>query len=376
MERLEKLAARWDSVQKQQFRRQLRRWYRSAARELPWRNVRDPYAIWVSEIMLQQTQVTTVIPYYRRFLERFPTVAQLARAKQSTVLRLWEGLGYYRRAKQLQAAAKHIVREHQGVFPTNFDEIRALPGIGRYTAGAIASFAFDARVPILEGNTIRLHSRLLGHQQDVAKAQHLQPLWAFATELLPRTRSGHGEINQALMELGGQVCRLRAPLCLSCPVSAHCAAFQAGQTDEIPYKSVNIKYEKLHESAIVIFHRQRVLLRKCHEGERWAGLWDFPRFATTRHPRSQELEASLFARTTISARVGRKLTTLRHAVTRYQITLNCYEARLRHTDQPNPPGNWRWVALNDLDKMPLSVTGRKISILVSADQPAGDPASD
>ena len=179
-----------DAAWMAQFRRRILAWFRGNARDLPWRRTRDPYAIWVSEIMLQQTQVVTVIGYFERFLAAFPTIADLAAADEQQVLRLWEGLGYYRRARQLHAAARVIVAEHQGRFPREPQQIRALPGIGRYTAGAIASIGWDAREPILEANTIRVFSRLLAYRGDPQKNAGQQLLWEFAAGCCPRGTPG------------------------------------------------------------------------------------------------------------------------------------------------------------------------------------------
>ncbi len=207
-----------DVMWKARFRRRLMTWFRRSARDLPWRSTRDPYAVWISEIMLQQTQVVTVVGYFERFLAAFPTVVDLAAADEQQVLRLWEGLGYYRRARQLHAAAKIIVAEHQGRFPRDPQQIRDLPGIGRYTAGAIASIAWDAREPILEANTLRVFSRLLGYRGDPTQSRGQQLLWDFSASVLPAKEIGL--FNQALMELGSEVCTPRSPLCDRCPVGA------------------------------------------------------------------------------------------------------------------------------------------------------------
>ena len=227
------------------FRAALLGWFRRNARDLPWRRTRDPYAIWISEIMLQQTQVATVIGYYHRFLEAFPNVNALADAPESEVLRLWEGLGYYRRARQLHAAAKDVAEKHGGRFPGDFDAIFALPGIGRYTAGAIASIAFDQSKPILEANTIRLWARLAGIQDDVAAKATQTRLWSLAERVLTESRSG--EINQALMEVGGQVCKPQAPQCHECPVVLWCGAQRTGRPESIPRVRKKIEYEEVRE---------------------------------------------------------------------------------------------------------------------------------
>ena len=208
------------------FRRQLRRsllsWFERCHRDLPWRRNRDPYAIWVSEIMLQQTQVATVIPFFKRFLETFPTLADLAAAKEEQVLRLWEGLGYYRRARDLHRAARQMVAEHGGQIPQEPAILRTLPGIGRYTVGAILSQAFDRRLPILEANSQRVLCRLFGRREDPRRGPARRWLWEMAETLLPTRRVG--AFNQALMELGALVCTPAAPQCAVCPVAVLCTA--------------------------------------------------------------------------------------------------------------------------------------------------------
>lgn len=195
----------FDSAWLRNFRRKLRAWYDRHARELPWRGTRDPYAVWLSEIMLQQTQVETVKPYFQRFLAALPTIRALAEAEERQVLRLWEGLGYYRRARQLHQAARQIVAVHDGRFPCDPQAVQRLPGIGRYTAGAILSIAFDQRQPILEANTVRVFSRLLAYDGQTTSSAGQKLLWAAAEAVLPAREVGR--FNQALMELGSEVCR-------------------------------------------------------------------------------------------------------------------------------------------------------------------------
>ncbi len=352
-----------DSEWKRRFRRQILAWFRRNARDLPWRRTRDPYHVWVSEIMLQQTQVVTVIDYFRRFLEAFPSVTDLADAREDQVLRLWEGLGYYRRARQLHRAAKVIVAEHDGRFPCDPESIRSLPGIGRYTAGAIASIAWDAREPILEANTIRLLARLLAYRGDPISTVGERLLWEFSEELLPR--KGVGTFNQALMELGSEICTPRSPQCDRCPVEKHCPTKALGLQDSIPVPKRKTVYEDVIEAAVVVRRREKVLLRQCGAEERWAGLWDFPRFpiAARRGKRlAKELEAKVAELTGLVVEAGRKLTTIKHGVTRFRITLVCYEARF--LDGQLHGDDVRWVHPSHLDDYPLSVTGRKISGLL------------
>ena len=348
---------------RQAFRRRLMAWYGRHARDLPWRRSRDPYRIWVSEIMLQQTQVATVAPYFERFVAAFPTVAQLAAADEQQVLRLWEGLGYYRRARQLHRAAGVIVAEHDGAFPSDPAAVRDLPGIGRYTAGAILSIAFDAREPILEANTVRLFSRLLAYDGDPATAAGRERLWRAAAEVLPRRATGL--FNQALMELGGSVCTPRRPRCDACPAAMLCAAHAQNRQEEIPRPSRKLKFEAVQEAAIVVERRGRVLLRQCAPGERWSGLWDFPRFAVANlddQPFADQMRDGVHQLTGVMVDPREQIATLRHGVTRFRITLECHRARYRTGFRPRP--DLQWAKPSDLDAVPLSTTGRKLSRLL------------
>ncbi len=312
---------------KQAFRRALLRWFEKHARDLPWRRTRHPYHVWVSEIMLQQTQVATVVPYFQRFIAQFPSIHELAAADEQSVLRAWEGLGYYRRARQLHQAAGTIVRQHAGEFPTRIEEVRTLPGIGRYTAGAVLSIALDQRHPILEANTIRLLSRLAGFRGDPSRSDGQRFLWDFAELLLPRRRVG--EFNQALMELGATVCSARQPACDACPVARRCPTLAQGLQQQIPRPKPKTRYVDVQEAAVVVRCRGKFLLRCCQTGERWAGLWDFPRFplvSAKRESLSQELVTNVADLTGLAIQPGRHLATLRHGVTRFRITLQCHEA--------------------------------------------------
>jgi A/G-specific adenine glycosylase len=356
-----------DSKDRSTFRRRLLAWYAQHARDLPWRRFRDPYRVWLSEVMLQQTTVAAVKPYFERFLAAFPTVDHLAAASEQQVLRLWEGLGYYRRARGLHAAAKHIVDELAGEFPCDVPGLMALPGIGRYTAGAIVSIAYDKPAPILEANTIRLFARLIGYRDDPTKTAGQKLLWQTAEDLLPR--KDVARFNQSLMELGSLVCTPIAPKCDVCPVSAHCTAFALGLQAKIPAQSRKIAFTALREAAVVVRKNGAVLVRQCGADERWAGLWDFPRFVI-------ESEGPLFIRDELAAKVreqtgvdidaGNLLTTLKHGVTRYRITLECYEARaLRGRVRSTKERPVRWLSVGELTDLPLSVTGRKLAKLLS-----------
>lgn len=370
------LTGHFSVAQKQAIRRRLLDWYVKQARDLPWRRSRDPYRVWISEVMLQQTQVATVRNYFSRFVREFPNVRQLAAADEQRVLRLWEGLGYYRRARQLHAAAQRIVGEHGGQFPRTVNELRELPGIGRYTAGAIASIAYDQRAAILEANTTRLLSRLVAYRGEPQSARGQRILWHIAEEILPRKDASR--FNQALMELGSLICTPSEPECGNCPLSGVCAARAGGLQKVIPRPKRQKKYIDIREAAVVVLRNGRVLIRQCAANERWAGLWDFPRFEV-------ESEGPLFAAQEIVDKVHRQtgitcgapslLKTIRHGVTRYRITLDCYystptSGRIHRAQS----GAVRWLRLADLPKLPLSTTGRRIAELAERIGESARPA--
>jgi A/G-specific adenine glycosylase len=342
-------------------RRAALRWYGCHARDLPWRKSVDPYAVWISEIMLQQTQVRTVEAYFERFLARFPTLAALAAASESEVLRLWEGLGYYRRARQLWQAAQQIVSQFAGEFPRTRERLEQLPGVGPYTAGAILSIAFDQPEPILEANTHRLWCRLLNWAHPPQSPRTRQRLWDAARRVLGR--QGAGRLNQALMELGSQVCLPQRPRCPECPLARLCMARRLGRVHRVPRTRPRPPSQHLRQAVGVVRQNGRVLLVQALDNARWAGLWDFPRVTLHRNaePR-QQLRQYLQRDLGIATRGGPLLLELTHSVTRYRIRLQCYE--LRHQQGrlcSNGSLHARWVRLDALDCYPLSATGRRIA---------------
>lgn len=311
------------------IRRRLLAWFRTHARVLPWRRDRDPYAIWVSEIMLQQTQVATVIPFFERFLHSFPTVAALAAADEHDVLRHWEGLGYYRRARMLHAAARRVVAEHQGRIPDDPHLFGTLPGIGRYTLGAVLSQAFERRLPILEANSLRVLCRLGGVRDDPRTPSVQRWLWDSAAALLPTRHVG--DFNQALMELGALVCTAGTPDCVACPLAKHCVARQLNLQEEIPCKAPPPVVEKVSEVAVVVRRGADVLLvKRPPTANRWANMWEFPHGPMVEDETPEEAaQRVLLALTAIKAEPSVELTTIRHGVTRFRITMMALEAVYR-----------------------------------------------
>ena len=267
-----------DAERKAYFGTKLLEWFREAARDLPWRRTRDPYHIWVSEIMLQQTRVDTVIPYFLRFIERFPTIRDLAEAPEAEVLKMWEGLGYYSRARNLQAAARQVMERHGGAVPADKAAVSALKGVGPYTAGAILSIAFNQPEPAVDGNVMRVLSRFFLLEGDIAKPAVRAGLEDLARDLIPEGEAAN--FNQALMELGALVCTPRSPGCLTCPVMERCAGRQAGRAHELPVKAKAKPPKPEHRLAALIWgrgeHAGKVLVRQRPKTGLLAGMWELP----------------------------------------------------------------------------------------------------
>lgn len=355
---------RWrDAAWRSRVRRGLQRWFEQHRRDLPWRHNPTPYRVWVSEIMLQQTQVATVIPYYERFLSSFPTVDSLATAEESKLLSLWEGLGYYRRARSMHAAAKRIVTEFGGRFPSRYEDLVALPGIGRYTAGAILSIADGQRLPILEGNTQRVFSRWIALRSPLTDTAATKLLWDVADAMLPRQHPG--AFNQAAMELGALICTPQQPGCDACPVSRYCAARATGLETIIPGRTKRVNYESRDEYALLVRRHDRYLLRPLPAGARWAGLWDFPRTTTESFSDVTAAAQHLSLQLGVAIQPGSLLTTIRHAVTKYRISLRVHEAEVL---DPNyaPPAPWQYIPTVNMAELPMSVTARKIARLIQS----------
>lgn len=294
--------------------RQVVRWFRANARDLPWRRTRDPYAVWISEVMLQQTQVKTVIPYWERWMSRFPNVQSLAAGREEEVLKAWEGLGYYSRARNLQKAARTILSEHHGIFPRSPAEVLELPGVGRYTAGAICSIAFGMATPILDGNVARVLSRLFLIAGSPREHDVQNELWGISTALVEGS-TDPSALNQGLMELGATICLPREPLCQRCPVKQRCPARLSGRVAEFPGRPPRALMRARQFAAFIFRHRDQVLVRKRAPGEVNGGLWEFPNVEVT-----PEADAAERARL-----LGlEKVKTIKHTITRNRITLHAF----------------------------------------------------
>jgi A/G-specific adenine glycosylase len=356
------------------FSRRLIAWYDRSRRKLPWRADRtaangngvagaDPYRVLVSEAMLQQTQVATVIPYFNRFIERFPTLADLAAADEQEVLRLWQGLGYYSRARNLRAAARAVVSEFGGELPRERDALLKLPGVGRYTAGAVASIAFDRREPILDGNVMRVLCRIDRVEADPRERMTHERLWRRAEEVLPRRRVG--TFNSALMELGAVVCTPRAPQCLVCPVREHCEACAAGVQDRIPAPRKAKETPLLRRLTFCIRRkgkrRDKWLIEQRPPRGRWAGMWQFVTVVPEESAGPSAARPALPVRTTRPQQMGVVTHGLTHR--RYQFDVFACEAAGNTEPKTAPPR--AWVTLGALSKYPVPRPHLKIAEMLA-----------
>ena len=318
-------------------------WYREHARALPWRADPTPYHVWISEIMLQQTRVSAVLDYYRRFLEEVPDVAALAELPQDQLMKLWQGLGYYSRARNLQKAARQIMDRHNGVFPNTYEEIRALAGVGDYTAGAVASIAFGLSVPAVDGNVLRVTARITGDGGDISTSAMKKKVTRALAELIPL--DAPGDFNQAMMELGATICLPNgAPLCEKCPAAGFCRAYQEGRTGELPVRAAKKARRVEARTVYLLFHKNRVALRRRPEQGLLAGLWEYPNELSDGAPWPERWGLSIPAL--------EKAGNGRHIFTHIEWHMTALAGEL---DRPDLPEGWVWAgraALRDSYAVP------------------------
>ncbi len=347
---------------REEARTRLLTWFERHARELPWRDTPTPYQVWVSEVMLQQTQVETVRSYYRRFLDRFPTVQALAAASQEEVLKLWEGLGYYSRARSLHKAAQVVLDTHHGRLPADVTALRRLPGIGPYTAGAIASIAFGIPAPAVDGNVRRVMARVLAMPTPTqAVLEDAVGLW------MPEDAAG--PFTEALMELGATICSPRSPKCLHCPWQALCRAQELGQQEAYPAARPRKAIPHYDVAAAVTLRNRpnnagtEVLVAQRRQNDMLGGLWEFPggkREAAESLP--EALRRELREEMGIEIEVGEPLTTVKHAYTHFRITLYAFICALRNGDpRCIECQDFKWASLAEVQALPMAVTDRKIA---------------
>ncbi len=337
-------------------------WYDAEKVDLPWRSDHpNPYHVWLSEIMLQQTQVDTVIAYFNAFLAAYPDVHTLAAAPLDDVFKQWEGLGYYSRARNLHKTARLVSAEMDGRFPSTADELQKLPGIGRYTAGAIASIAFKQSAPVLDGNVIRVFTRLLNIADDVTQTATKNRLWDQAAAWMPTERPG--DYNQALMEFGRLVCKPKNPACADCPLQAHCAAFAADTVTQRPVKKKKAPTPHYDVAAGIVYREDgRFLIAQRPLEGLLGGLWEFP--GGKQEPGEtlpQTLQRELREELAIDVKVGALFTVVKHAFTHFKITLHTFECRLVGAEpQAIEAHAFAWVTLADVDKYSFGKADREV----------------
>ncbi len=353
------------------LRRALLRFYDAEARDLPWRHSRDPYAIWVSEVMLQQTQVAVVLRYWAPFLERFPTLPQLAAAPLDAVLAAWRGLGYYARARNLHRAAQAVVERHRGTLPASLDALAALPGFGRYTVGAVASIAFGLRAPLLDGNVARVLCRLFAVHGTPGEPQRERTLWALASRLVPQGRPG--DFNQALMELGATVCRVASPTCLLCPVRQHCQALAQGKVESLPPPKPPAARRHLRLAVAVVRRRGRLLLARRPDTGLFGGLWELPAVELPAQGQEEAVQAALVALLGPGTRVGAALGTVHRTLTHRALALSLFQAAAPAHPKQGEYVELRWVRPAEAARLGVSAAMQAALAQAQAAGPASRP---
>ncbi|WP_372635287.1 A/G-specific adenine glycosylase [Fodinibius sp.] len=347
-----------------EFQSRLLGWYDQNKRTMPWRNCGDPYKIWLSEIMLQQTRVDQATPYYNRFIEHFPTVHDLAAADQQEVLKAWEGLGYYSRARNLHSAARLVVEQFDGKVPDSWDEITELKGVGPYTASAVLSIAFQKKYAVVDGNVIRVLSRYYGIEENVREAKTKNSIQEYADELIPGERPG--DFNQAVMELGATICTPSNPGCRECPLQAGCIAFKTAKMDEIPYKSKKKKRPHHHIGVGIIMKpdsNNRVLIALRPDDAMLGGLWEFP--GGKQEPGEELTETvkrELNEELGVEVSIVKPFMKLDHAYSHFKITMHAYLCELQSgTPRPQSSQEVRWISIEELADVPFPKANRRLT---------------
>ena len=337
------------------IQKNLLQWYKKNGRDLPWRETRDPYAIWVSEIMLQQTQVATVIPYYQNFLKSFPTVRHLAKAHLSKVLKVWEGLGYYSRARNLHRASQIVLNRFRGIIPDNLTDLLSLPGIGRSTAGAILSFAFQKEAPILDGNAKRVISRLVAVSDNPVKGKTEVLLWHLSESLIPKGDAS--SFNQGLMDLGATTCTPKEPRCSQCPLRDLCKGKASGEPERFPTKTIRKKIPHIEAVSAVILKNGRVLLQQRPPEGLLGGLWEFPNWPIEEKKDPQEaLRLKVKSEIGLTVKTQELIGSFRQTFSHFKLTLQVFHCR-----PLNRKVRAKWVPIQKLHALPMSRIHRRIA---------------
>jgi len=347
------------------FQLNLLQWYDENARELPWRSDPKPYKVWLSEIMLQQTRVETVLPYFERFLERFPDIGSLASASQEEVLRLWEGLGYYSRARNLHKAAQVVMSDLSGQLPASAASLEKLPGIGKYCAAAIASIAYGEPAAAVDGNIKRIYARLLNLQEALGSSGFEQKVQSYAQEVLPKNRPG--DFTQALMDLGSLLCLPKQPQCQVCPISASCLAYQHNTQNSLPFRVKKAPLPHYTVCAAVIIKAGQVLLKQREQQGMLGGLWEYPggKIENSDQDLTDCLRRELEQKTGLKIAVGEKIGLFPHSYTHFKISLHSFYCDTNKALPAVLPRNFTWVPLEDLKDHPMGKVARQITDLIT-----------
>jgi len=335
-------------------------WFSNEKRAMPWRSNPSPYSTWISEMMLQQTQVATVIPYFERFITSFPTVNDLADADLQDVLKKWEGLGYYSRARNLHKAAQVIVNDYDGNIPSSYDNLQKLPGIGPYSAAAISSIAFEHPIPVVDGNVLRVFCRFWGIFDDIRKASVRTMLFDKLSHFISDVRPS--DFNQGIMELGALVCTPKNPSCGTCPISTDCFAFKMKKQDQLPFKSPAPKSPHFNIAVAVIRKENRLLIGKRKEEKMLGGLWEFP---GGKQEEQESLEETLCREvkeeTDLTVSVGHAFKPIKHTYSHFKITLHAFECEvISGKEKANSAEELRWVKIEDIDKFPFPKANKSL----------------
>ncbi|MDP2972001.1 MAG: A/G-specific adenine glycosylase [Deltaproteobacteria bacterium] len=345
------------SLTKKRIQTKLLQWFQKNKRDLPWRKTLDPYAIWISEIMLQQTQVNTVIPYYNHFLKTFPTIRYLAKANLSKVLKVWEGLGYYSRARNLHQASRIIANHLKGKIPKTPKDLLSLPGIGRYTAGAVLSIAYNKEAPILDGNVKRVLSRLFVVSGHPKKTEEI--LWPLSESLIPK--GSPGAFNQALMDLGSMTCTPKNPNCLGCPLKNLCQGYLSGKPESYPLRSVKKKVPHIEAIAAVIQKDGKVLIHQRPPHGLLGGLWEFPNWRIERKKDLKEyLRQKVKRQIGLIVKCKEPLGSFKQTYSHFKLTLHVY-----HCQVVDGIRNGKWIPIRNLHQLPMSRIYRRIANALS-----------
>ncbi len=320
---------------------------------MPWRTTKVPYHIWISEVMLQQTQVDTVIPYFNRFIAKFPTLQSLANADTQEVLKAWEGLGYYSRARNLQKAAKQLYYEHHSQFPTSYEHIQKIPGIGPYIGAAITSIAFGNPVPVVDGNVLRVFTRLWGLTDDIRLPKVRDQIFNQLTPFIQK--SNPSDFNQGIMELGALICKPKNPECVSCPISDHCTAFLEQKTNQLPFKSKKAPPPHHHIAVGVIWKDNKILIGKRKESQMLGGLWEFPGGKQEKNESlHQTAIREIREETGLDVEILSEYPKIKHTYTHLKITLHAYNCRIiAGRPQPRSATELKWIDLSEVKHHPF-----------------------